>query len=158
QIPGGAQVRVLAGPTCASGFVYWQVEYNGMVGWTAEGDATTYFMVPQSSPLQNYTDDRCPGAPETSFQVGDAVQVDFNAGGRLQITGSPEGAINAADILARVGDNTRLLILGGPVCGYNGNTWRWLVRDLETSIEGWASEGVPGDAYLCPLANPECGS
>jgi Tol biopolymer transport system component len=47
-IPGGGVFDVLAGPECdpASGFNWWQVAYAGQSGWTAEGDANTYFLEP----------------------------------------------------------------------------------------------------------------
>jgi hypothetical protein len=39
QIPAGGVFVVLAGPMCADGFTWWQVEYDGLVGWTTEGEA-----------------------------------------------------------------------------------------------------------------------
>lgn len=36
-IPGGDIFRVLDGPRCADGYVWWQVSYGGRDGWTAEG-------------------------------------------------------------------------------------------------------------------------
>jgi hypothetical protein len=47
-IPGGGVFDVLAGPECdpASGFNWWQVDYVGQTGWTAEGDADIYFLEP----------------------------------------------------------------------------------------------------------------
>jgi hypothetical protein len=46
QIPSGGTFTVLAGPTCANGMNWWQVNYNGTVGWTAEGDASGYWLEP----------------------------------------------------------------------------------------------------------------
>ena len=46
KIPGGAAFNVLAGPTCANGIAWWQVSYNGQVGWTAEGQGSTYYLEP----------------------------------------------------------------------------------------------------------------
>ncbi|HLU11093.1 MAG TPA: SH3 domain-containing protein [Oceanobacillus sp.] len=48
EIPGGELFYVLSGPTCddANGIVWWQVDYNGLVGWTAEGQGNTYFVEP----------------------------------------------------------------------------------------------------------------
>ena len=48
EIPGGGVFEVLAGPECDpdSGTNWWQVDYAGQVGWTAEGDTSTYFVEP----------------------------------------------------------------------------------------------------------------
>jgi hypothetical protein len=48
EIPGGGVFDVLAGPECDpdSGINWWQVNYAGQVGWTAEGDTSTYFVEP----------------------------------------------------------------------------------------------------------------
>lgn len=37
QIPPGGTFTVLAGPQCVGGSYWWQVNYNGLVGWTPEG-------------------------------------------------------------------------------------------------------------------------
>ena len=45
----GAMMRILEGPVCADGFVFWRVENDsipGGSGWTAEGDGTGYWLVP----------------------------------------------------------------------------------------------------------------
>jgi hypothetical protein len=44
-LPGGTFV-VLEGPTCADGSYWWYVrtEKTGLVGWTAEGDASAYWL------------------------------------------------------------------------------------------------------------------
>lgn len=42
----GNVFTVLAGPTCAYGYTWWQVNYNGTIGWTAEGQGTTYWIEP----------------------------------------------------------------------------------------------------------------
>jgi len=46
QIPGGQQFSVMDGPVCADGFAWWQVNFNGIVGWTVEGSANDYFLEP----------------------------------------------------------------------------------------------------------------
>jgi hypothetical protein len=45
----GTVVKVLEGPNCAEGLVFWKVVSElipGGVGWTAEGDGTEYYWVP----------------------------------------------------------------------------------------------------------------
>jgi len=46
QIPGSGAVALISGPVCADGMNWWQVNYNGNVGWTSEGDANGYWMEP----------------------------------------------------------------------------------------------------------------
>jgi Tol biopolymer transport system component len=49
QIYGGTIVRVLEGPVCANGLVFWKVEnasIPGGTGWTAEGDGKDYYLEP----------------------------------------------------------------------------------------------------------------
>ena len=45
-IPGGTILPVTGGPFCESGVLWWIVNYNGLQGWTAEGQGTTYFLEP----------------------------------------------------------------------------------------------------------------
>jgi hypothetical protein len=52
QIYPGTIVRVLEGPVCANGLVFWKVENKnipGGVGWTAEGDEREYYLEPYGS-------------------------------------------------------------------------------------------------------------
>lgn len=46
-MPGGSQFLVLAGPSCASnGIAWWKIYWNGIMGWTGEGQANTYWTEP----------------------------------------------------------------------------------------------------------------
>jgi hypothetical protein len=48
-LEAGTVVKVLEGPVCADGLVYWKVENDiipGSVGWTAEGDGKEYWLEP----------------------------------------------------------------------------------------------------------------
>jgi hypothetical protein len=48
EIPNGAVFIVTTGPECdEEGIVWWQVDYDGIVGWTAESQGTERFIVPQ---------------------------------------------------------------------------------------------------------------
>lgn len=46
QIPGGGTFTVLGGPVCGGIYNWWQVNYRGTVGWTAEGAWGTYWLEP----------------------------------------------------------------------------------------------------------------
>src|SRR5262245_57830410 len=37
QVPAGGVFAVLGGPNCYSAMNWWQVNYNGQIGWTPEG-------------------------------------------------------------------------------------------------------------------------
>ena len=37
--PGRTINRVIGGPVCADGYLWWQVEFDGTIGWTAEASA-----------------------------------------------------------------------------------------------------------------------
>lgn len=37
---------VIGGPECANGILWWQVNYNGRIGWTAEGQGGQYYIRP----------------------------------------------------------------------------------------------------------------
>jgi dipeptidyl aminopeptidase/acylaminoacyl peptidase len=44
SIPPGGNFVVLDGPECEDGYAWWQVDYDGQVGWTAEADDTEYWL------------------------------------------------------------------------------------------------------------------
>jgi hypothetical protein len=46
EMPNGVAFKVVAGPQCADEIVWWQVDYDGTVAWTAEGQAGEYFVEP----------------------------------------------------------------------------------------------------------------
>ena len=47
RMPGGAEFTVMTGPVCdPAGMAWWQVTYNGLIGWTVEGQGGTYFVEP----------------------------------------------------------------------------------------------------------------
>ncbi len=46
EIPGGAAFMVQAGPQCVDNILWWQVNYDGKIGWTAEGKDGAYYLEP----------------------------------------------------------------------------------------------------------------
>lgn len=47
RIPAGGTFTVLEGPVCGNSYYWWLVDYNGTVGWTAEGEGNTYWLEPR---------------------------------------------------------------------------------------------------------------
>jgi hypothetical protein len=152
---------VLDGPICANGWNYYEVELeDGTIGWTPEG-GDYYWAAPvllRNAEYPRTFADACPRAPVTNFEIGQEAVVDFNQSGELLVTGNPSGQTSLDDILTEYRDDHRVYILGGPVCAQRGDRWRWYVRSMENGTEGWITEGEAGDAFICPLSNPECGA
>jgi hypothetical protein len=47
QLPGGTTFEVIDGPVCNDGYAWYQVALNGEItGWTAEGNASVYWLAP----------------------------------------------------------------------------------------------------------------
>ncbi|RPI93979.1 MAG: hypothetical protein EHM39_12510 [Chloroflexi bacterium] len=48
-IPGEGVMAVLEGPTCADNMAWWRVQYMGQIGWTSEGQGSTYWLEPMAT-------------------------------------------------------------------------------------------------------------
>ena len=46
NIPGEGVFSVIGGPECADGFLWWQINYEGAIGWTASGNNEEYWVEP----------------------------------------------------------------------------------------------------------------
>ena len=46
QMPPGTVFSVVAGPNCGDNYTWWQINYNGIVGWIAEGTGADYYVEP----------------------------------------------------------------------------------------------------------------
>lgn len=55
QIPPDSQFIVLSDATCADGYYWYQVDYQGLVGWTVEGAEGEYWLIPVLSNTQIMT-------------------------------------------------------------------------------------------------------
>jgi WD40 repeat protein len=52
KIPGEEVFTVLDGPECNDGYAWWQVDYNGLVGWTVDGSGGETFLFPVTADIQ----------------------------------------------------------------------------------------------------------
>ncbi|MGB7341604.1 MAG: SH3 domain-containing protein [Phototrophicaceae bacterium] len=48
EIAGGAEFSVIGGPACDGTYTWFEIDYNGVIGWTAEGTGDQYFIEPVS--------------------------------------------------------------------------------------------------------------
>ena len=59
QIWPGEIFDVIGGPRCVGGLQWWQIEFNGIRGWTAAGDAANQWLEPiGNTPIPTRTPER----------------------------------------------------------------------------------------------------
>lgn len=139
-IPAGSTFTVLSGPYCNSYTNWWQVSYNGVVGWTAEGDGASVYWLepwgyvpppPQACALPTrlsagYYGRVTPGLPNTLRTGPDSI-------GTSRIGSIPAGGV--------------FYIIQGPSCGSDARWW-WQVT--YNGVTGWTAEGQNGSYWLEP--------
>ncbi len=133
QIPAGAAFRVLSGPQCADGYYWWQVNYAGQIGWTAEGQGTTYWVEPLT----------CPYAMMSRLMTNIQARVTPGTPNRLRL--QPDS--NAA-VIGEIPGGGAFTIVGGPQCGSEG--WVWWQVNYGGQV-GWTAEGDNTAYWLEPL-------
>lgn len=94
EIPPSGEFTVLAGPSCAFGFVWWRVDYNGVQGWTVEGAEGDYWVEPVDLPPSETAQTRTAITPSN---IGSVAEVPLTVGdlGALHVW-SPAGDALAA--------------------------------------------------------------
>lgn len=138
-IPGGSAFTVSGGPQCgADGRWWWYVHYNGLLGWTAEGEGQTYWLEPWSGHLS-----QCPG-----FLPSRLVSGGLGAVNNVPYNPQPiyTGATYGGGILGHIPRGGVFSVLSGPVCG-ESTAW-WQVN--YNGVVGWTSEGNGSMYYLDP--------
>lgn len=139
-IPGGGVFTVQGGPQCASdGRWWWYVNYNGLVGWTAEGEGyNTYWLEPWSS-----SQPQCPG-----FLPSRLVPGGLGAVNNQPYYPNPiySAATYGGSVLGYIPRGGVFNVLTGPVCGEN-TAW-WQVN--YNGVVGWTFEGNGSVYYLDP--------
>jgi hypothetical protein len=87
----------------------------------------------------------CSGAPLSKVAVGSTARVTFTDGTPTRIRKQPTTSSN---IVGRLSEGTRFLIIGGHECS-DGFTW-WRI-ELPNGASGWMAEGKGGTYYLEPM-------
>lgn len=157
SIPSGEVFDVLAGPTCADGFNWWNVQYGDLTGWTAEGSGTDYWVEPYdaSAPTATPAPTSAPTStpvpqPVITFEspieavnvieIGTQVRVindDVTANTvTLTIRAAP-GRSGSPVVQAQEGD--LLTIIDGP---QDADGLRWWQVETARGSQGWVVEGL----------------
>jgi|GEM_PF-2550444 hypothetical protein len=133
-IPGGERFTVLYGPVCADGFVWWQVAYQGLTGWTVDGVDGQAFLVPvEDEPVEANADVTATIPPyqptSTVIAVTNISQLSLLRRISCPETDSEIGRM--ANILA-ISPNNRFAAVQ---CTYDQERpYRLLAVDLETGV------------------------
>ncbi len=160
EIPTGGEFRVIDGPRCASGISFWLVDYNGLQGWTAEGQGTDYFVIPggvpavdavNSTPIGPTAIPEATGIPTftcngvtSRLYVGLTAQVTPGLPNNLRAQPGESG-----QYLGEIPPASPFTIVGGPEC--NSNLLWWQVNYQGTV--GWTGEaGSSDDYWIEPVA------
>jgi len=161
SIPGGGVFMVIEGPTCADSYAWWKVNYQGLIGWTAEGVHGDYWLEPvsvtPSSPSEPGGGELCGSVPRR-FHVGEVVVVSRKGDGLRILTRVPGGARQAID---QGSPYNQLRIDGGPVCEslgsiYGEESWYYYIYSFADGVSGWVADGPSWERWLCPLTDQEC--
>ncbi|MBE7514445.1 MAG: PD40 domain-containing protein [Anaerolineales bacterium] len=141
SIPAGGVFTVRNGPICKAGYLWWLVSYNDQLGWTAEGEGTTYWLEPHT------------GAPPSACAPN--LPPRLQIGGRARVTPGVANAVRTApstqetisQVAGAIPGGAIFNVLNGPLCG-DGYTW-WQVEYL--GVRGWTPEGEGFTYWVEPL-------
>jgi hypothetical protein len=134
QIPGGQYFIVVSSPQCVDGLWWWQVQYGTLVGWTAEGQTGTYWLVPLT----------CPNTPPSQLIPG--IQGRVTPGLPNSVRTLPGGGV----VVGQIPGGSVFDVVSGPQCGGDGRLW-WQVS--YNGLVGWTAEGENGVYWLEPTTH-----
>jgi hypothetical protein len=112
EIPAQAVVNIATGPVCADGQVWWQVDYDGRIGWAVEGRDGNYWL--EMIPALALPANLAALTAENATQIAELSRVESNV-----IPG-----------LAAAPDTNTVAVLGG--VGTNG-VWLYDLAALDTA-------------------------
>ncbi|MDQ3008989.1 MAG: SH3 domain-containing protein [bacterium] len=153
SIPGGAEFAVVGGPTCADGYQWWQVDYNGIRGWTAAGGNGQLWVQTVSgssgSSGSNSNSSSNTVSQPASNNSSCGVRVSLSVGGRARVTpGDPNRmrsqASTGSNQVGSIPGGGAFEVIGGPTCA-DGYQW-WQVNYNGT--RGWTAAGGNGQPWV----------
>ncbi|MBX3064990.1 MAG: protein kinase [Anaerolineae bacterium] len=150
-IPGGGEFIVINGPICADGYAWWQVNYNGEIGWTVEGQGTEYFTEPVNAVVGVPTvppvnaNGQCPGALPSQLIPGQLARVIPEFGDNFLYSYPAPSRLypDISDQLGYIPRGDVAVVISGPVCNV-GYVW-WQVN--YNGKIGWTVEMKVGGTY-----------
>lgn len=146
EIPGGGVFTVLNGPLCVDGYLWWQVSYQGLIGWTAEGNTDIYFLAPLADTSSDNSSggNPCPlnAAPSPRLVVGESGFVSQPNAVRMRDVAGLDGLI-----IRQLHPGADFFVVAGPFCvdGYN-----WY-QVTDEAITGYIPEGSGRNYFVAPV-------
>lgn len=136
----GSIFSIIGGPSCSDGITWWQVNYNGLIGWTGEGQGNSYWVEPYGpvgTPI--------PVCNDAYMLVGATGKVRPGLPNRLRAQPSL-----TSSVLASMAAGETFYVLSGPNCA-DGLTW-WQVNYRGTT--GWTAQSQNGQYWIEPVICP----
>lgn len=138
NIPGGTIFSVLEGPVCQDGYQWWQVNANGLVGWTAEGQDDTYWLDPLT----------CGNGLFIRMIPGETGRVTLSPPIENVVRSQPGRGSGA--VIGEIPPGGMFNVLSGPQCDSTGMAW-WRVN--YNGLIGWTAEGENREYWLEPASS-----
>jgi hypothetical protein len=121
SVSPGDQARVLGGPSCSNGWIWWYIQMNEdeTKGWFPEGTKNEYWL----SPLETGT--------ETYATISNEI---YKAS--LRKTPGFQGKMDSEDVIVEISQGERVIVISGPTNEDGLNWWRveW------NGYTGWMAE------------------
>jgi len=146
RIDAGSELLILGGPECVDRYRWWQVDFAGTTGWTADGQGNDHWLVPVTSVESSTTllTANALNSRNNVLQIGGQARVYVEDEG-LKLRSGP-GTDYA--LIENLPSGTIVTLLDGSVQG--GRYSWWLVRSPRGN-EGWVVERADGIATLNPM-------
>lgn len=138
-IPVGGTMTLLNGPVCNDGVLWWQVNYNGVIGWTGEGENGVYWLEPLAAA------DACPQLLPPRLRIGGTARVTPGLPNALRTQPTINNQISR--VIGSIPSGRSFTVLNGPICA-DGYTW-WQVN--YQGMVGWTPEGEGATYWLEPI-------
>lgn len=156
-IEPGEIFTVLEGPVCADGFNWWRVDYNGVVGWTVEGQGEDYWVVPVIAAAESDTPTPALTPVNTPVPAVDVVyapplpidnvlaigtQVRVNTSGdQLRVRAEPG---TGGAVVTQLSDGEIVTVTDG---AREADGYRWWQIETADGQTGWTIDGVVENDY-----------